>query len=121
MPRLDSREREILLFWFGISLGQVLLFANHCPPGGAFRPSEVDRFFASSSVLYGAMFFAQGRLYWGRLYVLGLASFAAALALMGAGPFAPLVYGAWQAVAFAVISRHLSRVARHHSQSRAPS
>lgn len=121
MPRLDSREREILLFWFGISLGQVLLFANHCPPGGAFRPSEVDRFFASSSVLYGAMFFAQGRLYWGRLYVLGLASFAAAVAIMGAGPLAPLVYGAWQAVAFAVISRHLSRVARHHSQSRVPS
>lgn len=121
MPRLDSREREILLFWFGISLGQVLLFANHCPPGGAFRPSEVDRFFASSSVLYGVMFFAQGRLYWGRLYALGLASFAAALALMVTGPFTPLVYGSWQAFAFAVISRHLHRVAQNQTQSSAPS
>ncbi len=118
MPRLDPREREILFFWLGISLGQVLLFANHCPPGGEVRAVEVDRFFASSSVLYGVMFFAQGRLYWGQLYVLGLACFVAAAVLMTAGPFAPLVYGVWQYAAFAVIARHLARVARHHSQAR---
>jgi serine/threonine-protein kinase len=37
MPRLDSREREILLFWFGISVGQLLLLANHCPLSGFTR------------------------------------------------------------------------------------
>jgi hypothetical protein len=121
MPRLDSREREILLFWFGVSLGQVLLFANHCPPGGEFRPSEVYRFFASSAVLYGVMFFAQGRLYWGRLYALGLASFVVAAALMAAAPFAPLVYGAWQAVAFAVIAHHLHGIARNQVHQATPS
>ncbi len=96
----------------------MLLFANHCPPGGEVRAADVDRFFASSSVLYGVMFFALGRLYRGRLYVLGLACFVAAAVLMSAGSCASLVYGVWQSVAFAVISRHLARVARHHSQAR---
>jgi serine/threonine-protein kinase len=120
MSRLESREREILIFWLATSLGQTVLFANHCPPGGAVSTAEVERFFASSSVLYGVMFFAQGGLYWGRLYVLGLASFAAAVALMTAGPFAPLVYGLAQAVTFAAISRHLGRVASRQSLLRGP-
>jgi hypothetical protein len=118
MPRLDSREREILLFWFGISVGQLLLFANHCPLSGEVHPDEVDRVFASASVLYGVMFFAQGRLYWGRLYLVGLASFAAAVAIMSAGPFAPLAHGAAQAAAFATLSGRLFHVSRTHARAR---
>ena len=110
IPRLDSREREIVFFWLGLSLGQLVLFANHCPVRGEVVATDVDRVFASSCVLYGAMFFAQGRLYWGRLYQIGLACFAAAIAAMNAGSLAPLVFGAWQAVVFALIALHLHRV-----------
>src|SRR5262245_29714968 len=117
MSRLDSREREILLFGFGVSLGQLLLFANHCPLRGEVRADDVDRFFASAAVLHGVMFFAQGRLYWGQLYLLGLGCFAAAVALMQVGSFASLVYGASQATAFAIIAGHLDRVAQRHAQA----
>jgi hypothetical protein len=120
MPRLDPREREILLFWLVNSVGQLVLFANHCPLSGAADADDVDRMFASASVLYGVLFFAQGRLYWGQFYLLGLACFATAVVLMRVGPLAPLVHGASQAAAFATISRHLFRVSRTHARVRTP-
>ncbi|CAN5560918.1 serine/threonine-protein kinase [soil metagenome] len=117
IPRLDAREREILFFWFGVSLGQVILFADHCPLRGEAVAGEVCRIFAASAVLYGVMFFTQGRLYWGRFYQLGLASFASALLLMNIGTWAPVIYGVCQCIIFSVIAFHLIRVARSKSRS----
>jgi len=112
MSRLDPRERGLIISWVGVSLGQVLLFAGRCPPGGDADPAQVDRFFADSAILYGVTFLAQAGPYWGRFYLFGVASFAAAVAVRAAGPAAPLVYGAWQAVTFALIARHLHRLAQ---------
>jgi tRNA A-37 threonylcarbamoyl transferase component Bud32 len=115
---LDSHEREVLVFWIAVALGQCVLFANHCPLRGETNTSEAYRYFANSSVLYGVVFFAQGRLYWGSFYLFGLACFGMALILMGCGEFAPLVYGGGLGLAFAFIALHLHRIARSHSKLR---
>lgn len=118
LRQLDSHEREILVFWIAVTLGQVVLFANHCPLWGETNTREVYRYFAGSSVIYGVVFFAQGRLYWGRCYVFGLSCFGMALGLKFLGEAAPLVFGIWLSFLFAIISQHLHRVARSHSFSR---
>ena len=73
-----------------------------------------------SLVLYGVMLFAEGRLYWGRLYVLGLSELAAAVLLMNMVRIAPLVYGLWHATVLVVIARHLYRVAGGYDKWTAP-
>ena len=118
--RLEPREREILLFWVGVSIGRVVLFADHCPLGGEVMAAEVYRFFPASLVLYGVMLFAEGRLYWGRLYLFGLAHFAAAVGLMQNLPVAPVAYGLCHAAVLVAIGRHLRRVAAAHDRDAAP-
>jgi tRNA A-37 threonylcarbamoyl transferase component Bud32 len=112
--RLDPREREVLLFWVGVSVGRLVLFANHCPLSGDAAAAEVYRFFPASLVLYGAMLFAEGRLYWGRLYLLGLSELVAAVLLMQVPLAAPVLYGLWHAAVLLVIARHLRRVAARY-------
>jgi serine/threonine-protein kinase len=120
LSRPDPRDREVLLFWAGVAAGRVILFANHCPTAGETSVREVAGFFSSSLVLYGVMLFAEGRLYWGRLYLLGLADFAAAVGLLGVPAVAPLAHGLWQAGVIAVIARHLARVAADRARLRPP-
>jgi serine/threonine-protein kinase len=117
--RLEPREREVLLFWVGVSVGRLILFADRCPLGGAVAAAEVYRFFPASLVLYGVMLFAEGRLYWGRLYLLGLSELAAAVLLMQCVPVAPVVYGLWHAAVLLVIARHLRRVADRYDRGHA--
>jgi serine/threonine-protein kinase len=116
--RLDPPEREILLFWVGASVGRLVLFANFCPAAGPATPDEVYRYFPACLVLDGAMLFAGGRLHWGRLYLFGLADFAAAVGLMQVVPAAPVLYGLWRAAVLAVIARHLERVAAERDRDR---
>ena len=118
LRRLDSHEREVLVFWIAITLGQVVLFADHCPMRGETNSREVYRYFSGSSALYGVVFFTQGRLYWGRLYLFGLSCFGMAFTMMCLGEKAPLVYGISLSLLFAIVSVHLHRVARSHSKSR---
>jgi serine/threonine-protein kinase len=116
--RLDPKEREILLFWLGVSIGQVILFADRCQLVGRTSAAEVYRYFPASLVLFGVMLFAEGRLYWGRLYLLGLVTFAVSALLPAAIDFAPLVAGVCQAGVYLAISRHLARLA--YNQRNAP-
>jgi serine/threonine-protein kinase len=112
--RIDPRERELLLFGLGVSLGRLILFAGHCPVAGEVSAGDVYRFFPDALVLYGVMLFAEGRLYWGRLYLLGVSELAAAALLMHLPSVAPLVYGLWHAAVLVVIARHLRRVATRY-------
>jgi serine/threonine-protein kinase len=112
--RLDPREREILLFGVGVSLGRLILFADHCPLSGEVSAAEVYRFFPVALVLYGVMLFAEGRLYWGRLYLLGLSELAGAVVLLRAVSVAPVVAGLWHAAVLVVIAGHLRRVAARY-------
>jgi hypothetical protein len=73
----------------------------------------VYRFFPAALVLYGVVLFAEGRLYWGRLYLLGLSELAGAV-LLQVLPAAPLGYGLWHAAVLAAIARHLRRVAARY-------
>jgi serine/threonine-protein kinase len=117
--RLDPREREILLFWVGVSLGRVILFATYCPVFGEVHAGEVYRFFPASLVLYGVMLFGEGRLYWGRLYLIGGGHFVAALVLVQVVPVAPVLYGVWHALVMLRISLHL-RLRAAERAARAP-
>jgi tRNA A-37 threonylcarbamoyl transferase component Bud32 len=114
--RHDPREREVLLFWVGVSVGRLVLFANHCPLSGEVAAAEVYRFFPAALVLYGVMLFAEGRPYWGRLYLLGLSEVAAAVLLMHVPSAVPVVYGLWHAAVLVVIARHLRRVAARYDR-----
>jgi serine/threonine-protein kinase len=118
--RLESREREVLLFWFGVALGRLILFADRCPLAGDVSAAAVYAFFPASLVLYGVMLFAEGRLYWGRLYLLGLSEMVAAVLLMRLPSAAPLLCGLWHAVVLVAIARHLRRVAAAHAHEAGP-
>jgi serine/threonine-protein kinase len=118
--RLDPRERELLLFWVGVALGRLVLFAGHCPVGGTTVAADVYRFFPGALVLYGVTFFAEGRLYWGRLYLLGLSELAAAVLVGALLPAAPVVCGLWHAAVLAAIARHLRRVATRYAAVTSP-
>ena len=87
-----------------MSLGRLVLFANHCPLAGDAAAAEVYRFFPASLVLYGVMLFAEGRLYWGRLYLLGLSEVVAAVVVMQVLSVAPIVSGLWHAVVLIAIA-----------------
>jgi serine/threonine-protein kinase len=112
--RFDQREREILLFWIGVSIGRLVLFAQNCPLGSEVSADQVFRFYSSSLVLYGVMLFVEGRLYWGKLYLLGTADFVLAALLLSVPRWSPLIFGLWHAGALLLISRHLRRIAREH-------
>jgi serine/threonine-protein kinase len=116
--RLDPREREILLFWFGVAVGQIILFADRCPLLGPAVAAEVYRYFPASLVLYGVMLFAEGRLYWGRLYLFGLSHFAVAALLLAVVEVGPLVAGFCQAWVYFAVARHLGRVATERTAAR---
>lgn len=118
--RLDPREREILLFWVGVSIGRVILFATYCPLSGEVHSGEVYRFFPASLVLYGVMLFGEGRLYWGRLYLIGGGHFVAALVLVQLVPVAPVLYGAWHALVMLRIALHLRLRAAERAARPAP-
>jgi serine/threonine protein kinase len=118
LRRLDPHEREVLVFWIAVTLGQVVLFANHCPLSGATNSREAYSYFPSSSAIYGIVFFAQGRLYWGKFYLYGLGCFGMALALMSLGETTPLVYGIWLSLLFSLVSLHLARVSRSRTRAR---
>ena len=117
LRRLDAPEREILLFWAGASVGRLVLFANFCPLAGPVNVDEIYRYFPTCLVLDGAMLFAGGRLHWGRLYLFGLADFAAAVVVMQVIALAPILYGAWRAAVLAAIAGHLRRVAAARQRS----
>ena len=103
-----------------MSIGRLILFADRCPLSGEVAAAEVYRFFPASLVLYGVMLFAEGRLYWGRLYLLGLSELAAAVLLMQFLSVAPIVYGVWHAAVLLIVAHHLRRVATGYDRMAAP-
>lgn len=112
--RLDPREREMLLFWVAVSVGRTLMFAQFCPLTGTVSALEVYRYYPGALILYGVMLFVEGRLYWGRLYIIGTADFVFALVVMQFLPWAPVLFCVWHATALLLIARHMRKVAIEH-------
>jgi serine/threonine-protein kinase len=89
---LTPMEQLVAQFWLGADLAAVILFALFCPLLGEAEPESIGQFYAAYAVLRGLVFFIEGRTCWGRLYLVSLVFFAAAI-LMGMLPrHAPLLY-----------------------------
>jgi serine/threonine-protein kinase len=107
--RYDPREREVMLLWVSVCVAKAVLFGLECPLVGTVAPESVLRFFAASMAVNGLMLCLEGRLYWGRLYVVGLLDFAVAVALGAWLPLAPLLFGLWNSAVLVWMSVSMSR------------
>jgi serine/threonine-protein kinase len=113
--RYDPREREILLLWVSVAVAKAILFGLTCPLWGAVRPEDVYRFFPASMAVSGLMLCLEGRLYWGRLYVVGLLDFLAAILLASWLPLAPLGFAVRNSAVLLWMSHHVRRRARQNA------
>jgi hypothetical protein len=113
--RYDPREREILLLWVSACITKAILFGLTCPLRGAVLPEDVYRFFPASMAVSGLMLCLEARLYWGRLYVVGLLDFLIAILLAAWLSLAPLLFAVWNSIVLLWMARHLRRRARDHA------
>jgi serine/threonine-protein kinase len=107
--RRDSREREILLLWGCVGVAKAILFGLNCPLVGLMRPEDVLEFFPASMAVNGLMLCLEGRLYWGRLYIVGLLDFLAAIIMACVLPLAPLLFALWNSVVLVLMGLHMRR------------
>jgi serine/threonine-protein kinase len=107
--RTEPRERDVLLFWVAAAFARLVLFGLFCPPLGPAAPGQVVWVYPAWAALYGVMLFVEGRLYWGRLYLAGLADFAVALLLPLRIDLAPLLFGLWNSAVLVWIGVNLRR------------
>jgi serine/threonine-protein kinase len=98
---LHALEWELVRLWMGHALGVVVLVWLLCPPFGGARAADALRVFPLALLLTGMIFLVEGRIYWGRLYLLGLAYFAVAALTPLWWEGAPLVFGTFTAASLA--------------------
>jgi serine/threonine-protein kinase len=108
--RQGPREREVLLFWVAATLARLILFGLFCPPWGPAPPGQVVWAYPAWAALYGLLLCVEGKLYWGRLYLAGLADFAVALLLPLRIDLAPLLFGLWNSAVLVWIGVSLRRL-----------
>jgi hypothetical protein len=94
----DPREREILLLWVSVAVAKAVLFGISCPLWGAVAPEDVYKFFPASMAISGLMLCLEGRLYWGRLYAVGVLDFAVAVVMSANLALAPLLFAVWNSL-----------------------
>jgi serine/threonine-protein kinase len=94
-----------------LSVVQYLL----TPPGTAWNPLNVFPLWAA---LMGVLFFGLGGLYWGRLYLLSLGFFVAALLMPLRLDWAPIVFGALVSFTVAVLLWMLMKINREREKGR---
>jgi serine/threonine-protein kinase len=121
--RYDPREREILLLWVSVCVAKAILFGLTCPPLtlAAPDPADVYRFFPASMAVSGLMLCLEGRLYWGRLYVVGALDFALAVAMAGWLALAPLLFALWNSAVLTWMALRMVRLARQRAAESPPS
>jgi hypothetical protein len=87
-------ERTVTQLWVGADLAAVVLLALFCPFVAGASPEEIGRFYAAYAVLRGLVFLVEGGVCWGRLYLAGLAFWAAAVVMRLVPAYAPLIHAA---------------------------
>jgi serine/threonine-protein kinase len=118
--RYDPREREILLLWVSVGATKAILFGLSCPLTGPVRPEDVLRFFPASMAVNGLMLCLEARLYWGRLYVVGLLDFLVAVVLGARLDLAPLLFAVWNSAVLVWMALHMRRKAREYPTTLPP-
>ena len=107
--RFDPREREIVLLWVCAGVAKAILFGLNCPLFGVARPEDVLEFFPAAMAVNGLMLCLEGRLYWGRLYIIGLLDFVVAIVMVGSLSLAPLLFGLWNSTVLVYMALHMRR------------
>ncbi len=116
--RSDPRERDILLLWVSVCVAKAILFGLNCPLLGPVQPVDIYRFFPASMAVSGLMLCLEGRLYWGKLYIVGLLDFAVASLLGLWLPLAPLAFAFWNSTVLVWMALHMRRRAFAYAATR---
>ncbi len=113
---LNATTRHLWSIRVGLLLGMVtlaILSYQMRPPDRPWDPLTV---FPWGAVLVGATFFSLGGVYWGRMYLFGMAFFVLALLLPSGLKWGPLALGALVSLFLLVALRH-ARQTRQASKS----
>jgi serine/threonine-protein kinase len=108
---LNAVTRHLWSVRLGMVLGLVLVpvvsWLMH-PPGVAWDPLTV---FPLWNIMMGVTFFGMG-VYWGRLYLIGLAFLGLALLMPLRLELAPIIFAVQMGGSLWVLTRHIQRMAR---------
>jgi hypothetical protein len=103
-PRRSVLARNVSQLWSGADLAVLVLLALFCPLTTPADPEQIGRFYAALAVICGLIFYAEGRLCWGRLSLIGLGFYAAAVVMWHVPGYAPLLHGALFSTCFVWLS-----------------
>jgi serine/threonine-protein kinase len=90
---LNRQERDLVNLWVANGLANGLAFAFFVPLFGDARATDLAGFYPFWALLDGLVFFAEGRMATGILFLIGTAYFAASIPLSALPGCAPLLYG----------------------------
>jgi serine/threonine protein kinase len=112
---LTTAEQEMRMLWAGNTVAYFVLFWVNCPPFGTATATDALRYYPSLAVVVGLTFFAEGRVFWGRLYLIGLGYFALALLMPLQLEWAALMFSLFDAAAMFYIGIYLRRLSAHEA------
>lgn len=118
--RLTGTERDLRNLWVGYAIASLTLCWLYCPPFGEARIADALRAYPPLSVVVGVILFAEGRMYWGRLYLLGLAFFGLALLMPLVLEWSPLLLGGLYALTILCMGHFGRRAAAAALPTRLP-
>lgn len=96
-PVVRSRNRTklgqtITQLWVAADLAALLFLAINCPWDSAVDAVMLGHFYSTYSVLRGLIFFVEGRICWGQLYLPAFAFYAGAIVMLWLPSYAPLIH-----------------------------
>jgi serine/threonine-protein kinase len=106
---LNRQERDLVNLWVGNGVANGLAFAFFVPLFGDATATDLAGFYAFWALLDGLVFFAEGRLATGVLFLIGTAYFAASLLLRAWPGGAPLLYAGLDGVCLVWLGWHNRR------------
>jgi hypothetical protein len=89
---LTGMERSLMQLWVGTDLTAALWFAITVPLTRPPDAAAVATFYTAYLLMRGLVFFIEGRMCWGRLYLVSCAFYIAAVAMPFVPAAAPLIY-----------------------------
>jgi hypothetical protein len=106
---LNRQERDLVNLWVANGVANGLAFAFFVPVFGDATATDLAGFYAFWALLDGLVFFAEGRLATGVLFLIGTAYFAASLPLHAWPEGAPLLYACLDGVCLVWLGWHNRR------------
>jgi serine/threonine-protein kinase len=119
---LNRQERDLVNLWVGNGVANGLAFAYFVPLFGDARATNLAGFYPFWALLDGLVFFAEGRLATGILFLIGTSYFGASILLNALPGYAPLLYACLDGVCLVWLGWHTrQRGSKRGSSEDAPS